>query len=222
MKEFLRSIFRQPLPPYPGLKYRSENGKEFWEGVLRFDCRYDSIRRKDEFEVQIEMPQKDAFPLARETGGRIEKIQTKRRVKKKIDLHINPGNDSICLCPKPEERRLFPDGVDLEKFIKDLVIPYFFALGHFEETGKWPWGYYSHGPAGIFEYYFDKRGNDPNLLNDCLAAIGVITQEQKRKLIAAQWNGREKCICGSGLQLRKCHRKAFKGLKAILEDLRSV
>ena len=205
-------------PPYLGLRYRSDNGKGIWEGTLAFTSIYDSIRIKDSFEICIELPKNSKmFPLVKEVGGRIEKIRVSRCLKNKQDLHVNP-NETICLCPKPEEKRRFPGRVNLRKFINELVIPYFFALSYFEKTGKWPWGQYSHGPAGIMEYYLDHRNdNDSKLLDDCLMAIGINPKEHFIKSYA-QLNGREPCVCKSGIKSKKCHPKALDGFRAIIED----
>ncbi len=214
--KIILSKFRKP--PYPGLRYRRNNDKGIWEGTLAFTGRYDSIRIKDSFEICIELSgSSKIFPSVKEIGGRIERIRVARSLRNKQDLHVNP-NETICLCPKPEEKRRFPKKVDLRKFINELVIPYFFALSYFEKTGKWAWGQYSHGPTGIMEYYLDHRNdNDLKLLDDCLMAIGINPKERSIKPYA-QLNGREPCVCGSGLKSKKCHPKALNGFRAIIED----
>ena len=204
-------------PPYPGLRHKIEDGKEIWEGPLSFTARYDSTRVKDTFEVRIEMPaEPEGFPLVREVGGRIEKLLSQGKAKNRADLHINP-NGVICLCPKPEEKRRFPGKVDLSKFIKELVIPYFYALHQFDKTGKWAWGQYSHGYLGIMEYYLEHRNNnDSRLLQDCLTTLERGYGMKLKR--GAQFNGREPCFCGSGKRAKKCHPNALAGIRAIIED----
>lgn len=200
-------------PPYPGLHYRIEKNNGTWEGALAFTGRYDSIRIKDCFEICIELPRNShIFPLVKEVGGRIEKIIVDRKLRDKKDLHVNP-NGTICLCPRPQEKRIFPSGINLREFINKLVIPYFFQLSYFEKNGKWLWGQYSHGEAGIMEYYLDHRNdNDPGLLDDCLIIVGRLVQSYY------QPNGRERCICKSGIKFKRCHPKALSGFKAMIED----
>jgi len=204
-------------PPYPGLKYKIEGGKEFWEGPLSFVARFDSVRVKDTFKICIELsPEPGEFPLVMENGGRIESLLARGKAKRAVDLHVNP-NSTICFCPKPEERRRFHGVLDLKRFIQELVIPYFFALHQFEKTEKWIWGQYSHGHLGIMEYYFDhKSDNDTALLQDCLKAMGFASGKVMENKV--QLNGHEKCPCGSGLKFKKCHPMALAGLKAIIKD----
>ena len=213
------SQIRNFKPPYPGLKHKIDGGKKIWDGPLSFTARFDSIRVKDTFEIRIELPaEPEGFPLVRETSGRIDKMIFEGKAENSSDLHVNPDG-TICLCPKPEEKRKFPGKVDLSKFIQELVIPYFFALHRFEKTGKWIWGQYSHGATGILEYYLERRNNgDPKLLADCLAALGFTAGRTLN--YDAQVNGRERCICGSGAKFKKCHPIALAGLKAIIENVR--
>jgi hypothetical protein len=162
----------------------------------------------------------EGFPLVKEIGGRIEKILLQGKANKPADVHVNP-NGAICLCPKPEEKRRFPGKVDLPKFIQELVIPYFYALHQFEKTGKWAWGQYSHGCLGIMEYYSEHGNNgDSRLLEDCITALGVAPGTKLNK--NAQFNGHERCFCGSGKKFKKCHNKALAGLKAMIEDTRKL
>ncbi len=223
LNNWIEIIFSKFIkPPHSGLCYRIDNNKSVWEGTLAFTSRYDSIRVKDSFEIRIELPENSkTIPLVKETGGRIEKIRATHCLKNEQDLHVNP-NGTICLCPKPEEKRRFPGKVNLRKFVNELVIPYFSELSYFEKTGKWIWGQYSHGPAGIMEYYLDNRNdNDPKLLDDCLMAIGIDPHEFSIEPYA-QINGREHCVCGSKLKFKKCHPKALSGFRAIIEDSKLI
>lgn len=209
-------------PPYPGLRYNIENGKEIWEGPLSLVAIFDSIRVKDTFDIRIELPTtSDGFPRVKEIGGRAEKLLSEGKVKRLIDIHINPPGSplagTICLCPQPDEKRRFPGRVNLKKFIRELVIPYFFAFHQFEKTKKWVWGEYGHGGAGILEYYLENRNNgDPKLLEDCMVAIKCDPKSSFKTNL--QLNGKEPCACQSGKQYRKCHPKALEGFRAIIED----
>jgi hypothetical protein len=212
----IRSWLHNRRPPYPGLKYFIQNGVEGWEGPLSFTARFDSVRIRDSFIIRIELPtQSRSFPRVKEIGDRTNAIFAEGKVKSLADLHVNPDDRSICFCPKPEEKRRYPGTIELKRFIHDLVIPYFFALHGFEKTGKWMWGEYGHSDAGILEYYLEHRNdNDTLLLEDCLKEMNQINPAKD------QLNGREKCpFCSSGLKLKKCHRKAFRGYKAIVEDI---
>lgn len=212
------SVIEDREPPYPGLKYHNENGVEWWEGQFSFTALFDSIRVKDQFTIRIELPSKPhRFPKVREIGGRTDTIftkwQSRGKIKEIADLHVNPDG-FICFCPKPEENRKSTQPIEIRGFINEFVIPYFFALSKFEKTGKWIWGEYSHGDFGILEYYLDHRnGGDVTLLDDCLNTLKM--NPTKRQL-----NGKERCDCGSGVKLKKCHRKAFEGYKAIVQDLK--
>lgn len=205
-------LFWKDKPPYPGFKKSFVKGVEVWNGTLGFDSRYDSIRIRDSYKIRIEFLGASHLPFVYETGGRVDEIASKRKISDKRDLHVNSTNGSICLCPRPEVKRRFPQTINAEVFIRELVIPYFFALSYFEKHGKWPWGFYGHGDIGIYEYYFDKiSSNDLNLLEDCVASL------QSPKSIQAQMNGNEGCLCGSKVKFKKCHRRAFNGRKAMVD-----
>lgn len=211
------SEVRDNNPPYPGLKYFNRDGVEGWEGLLSFTALFDSTRVKDKFTVRIELTtEPNRLPKVMEIGGRTDMILAKwvakGKAKSLADLHVNSQDQSICLCPRPEEKKISFEMPKLEDFIQKLVIPYFFGLHEYEKTGKWIWGQYSHGDLGILEYYLEHRNDkNPTLLSDCLISL---TFSPTKK----QFNGREKCLCGSRLKFKKCHRKALQGYKAIRED----
>ena len=223
---------------YPGLSLIKKDGKYFLTGELEFRASYDkdkdilsiipgSIQTEDDFsikdkyKIEVELPTDfpRAFPLVRETNGRIQKIATKYNIKDIRDLHVNKDkNNAVCLCPKPAERLKYPDKVDIVHFLNNLVVPFFFGLSHYDLYGKWPWNEYGHGYLGILEFYSENKDlKDMSIAKLCYECLSdtekeLITMERRIK-------GHYFCVCGSKEIFKRCHKKALEGIWALKEML---
>ncbi|MDD5530227.1 MAG: SEC-C metal-binding domain-containing protein [bacterium] len=163
-----------------------------------------------------------SLPLVRETGGRTQQIAEKYDIQNIIDLHVNKNaNNTVCLCPSPKAKLKYPNGVDIIDFIHSLVIPFFYGLSYYEKKGKWPWGTYSHGDLGIFEFYAENRkpnSMDGDLIVNCkkdLKEIHRILFEQNHIVLEDL-----DCPCGSLRKFKNCHERAFEGAKLLKEDIK--
>ena len=225
---------------YPGLVHKQIGGKNCIVGQLKYCAVYKKSSDQiliyptrpeeananlieDQYDIKIEIGDDfpETLPLVWETGGRIEAIMKKYEIKDKVALHINKNSrDSICLCPSPERLITFRDGqVNLLDFINKLVVPYFYGLSFYEKNKKWAWGEYSHGPLGVFEFYFDKmQGKDANKEMFDLTILSLATMDKRTPL--AIMNGLflrivDKCPCGSGFAFEKCHFTGYSGVRLL-------
>lgn len=200
-------------------------------GILKFEMVYEAdndsftifpknykgsgVLIKDEYEIKIVLPKfgSNDLPKVYETASRITKV-AKNKSLPRYDLHFS-FDDSACLYVAGKEKEYFPQGFDLRTFINQLVIPFFYAQTYFEKFDKWPWGEYSHGMLGMFEWYNEQQNlsqSDVGQMLDRLRQSGVwrsIYQRFKGK----NWvKGHTPCMCGSGTKIRNCHNAALIGM----------
>ena len=137
----------------------------------------------DSFSLRIDLDaiDKSGWPRVYGIGGRIAEISSKHNVDA-IDLHFYPDG-SCCLGIRfSPERHL-----TAERFVDELVIPFFYRLSYVDKHGLLAasrdlWGEYAHGEGGFREY-----------MNEILS-------------MAARNPGRnELCPCGSGRKYKRCH-----------------
>jgi hypothetical protein len=129
------------------------------------------------------------------------------------DRHVNPDG-SLCLTVTPIEIIRAINGVEINEFFSEFLIPYLAAQIWFDRTGRWAGGEYKHGSAGIVQYFKEEMGiKDDFKLREVLACYldsqGRI--EGKR------------CICNSGKLFMRCCAKQYLVMKALpLEYLEKV
>ena len=136
------------------------------------------------FEIEIRMDSRsveaNGWPKVYEVGGRHGAIAKKYGVAT-TDLHINLDG-SCCLGIRYSRERHF----SIQRFLYDLVVPFFYRLAYTECWGIEAarndlWGEHSHGNTGEFEH-----------LREMLK-------------IAQRDPGRnDPCPCGSGMKYKKC------------------
>ena len=182
----------------PELTFRSE-AREI-VGVLRFCAAYDRDAGQlrlgdstesrafrtflcDAFKVRIDLDRvaDNGWPEVRETGGRCFDIAEQNQCEM-IDLHLFT-NGACCLGLKWASEK----NLTLERFICDLVIPFFYRLSYADRYGLTAakvdlWGEYSHGIAGIQEY-----------------------REEILRIAGANPSRNRACPCGSGSKYKRCH-----------------
>ena len=217
---------------YPGLEFIMANSRIYYRGDISFFAAYSPATKNfiinpestanipinyvisDSYKVEIEFH--IYSPSIREVGGRTESILKRKRIPK-IDLHLFKGG-TICLCPYPEFRRLFPEKVNIIKYIDGLVIPYFYSLSFYEKYNYWPLGQYSHGDSGIYEYYLKKRNhNNKSLISLCIESLKTPGKEYFFSNLK-NMNENQRCICGKNRRFKDCHEEAFQGLTYLLQD----
>lgn len=182
----------------------------------------DRMRIRDSYSVEVDFNVKDELlPLIKETGGRIQTIARERSLKL-ADLHINSTGEA-CLCFEFEKPSFLLNGFNVPDYFHRLVIPFFYAESYFEKHSIWPWGQYSHGELGMFEWYFDKADHDG--FRAIESSIAFLKRHKGKNNYETQLRGERKikghqnCPCGSGKIFRDCHSRAFKGLWKMHEEI---
>ncbi|MFC2043181.1 hypothetical protein ACFLUA_03415 [Chloroflexota bacterium] len=206
---------------YPGLTIARENGIQIVSGDFKFDAIFDDKRITDTYEVRIELQgnQFSDLPKVIETGSRIRKISAEREIPLS-DLH-SYEDGSACLCVKLVESGYFLEGFSFPIFIKELIIPFFYAQSFFEDFNDWPWETYSHGKLGWIEWYLDQKYVSPEITDNFLKKLKStqdwqhIQNELGKK---GGVKGHHQCICGSSLRYRNCHKKVFRGFWKLQQD----
>lgn len=203
---------------YPTLRLESPG---ILEGNITVHAEYDGKRITDSFEIRIAAlnPHSIRLPALYEIGERTAAIAAKHRVKDLRDLHRN-FDGATCVCVKQDEKRRFPPGSTLLKFIEDLAIPYLYGLSRFEAEGKWPWEGYSHGAIGLLEFYSDNEQEQSK--EDIVEILGMIRADDNWRLYGKQLrspSAKRECLCGSGKSLGRCHRRAWNGIERLNAEI---
>ena len=196
---------------FPLLRYELSSSKIV--GKLDFDAAYDNKSGKviigegakeaelflgDVFEIEICLDKSggSGWPKVYEVGGCHLQIAERNNVKT-VDLHFYSDDDNCCLGIKYGDNR----GLRIERFLYDLVIPFFYRLSYTEKFGIAAarnnlWGEYPHGGAGPMKY-------EAELLN-------FAKQNPSRYRL---------CPCRSGKKYKNCHFNEVEFLKQRLNRL---
>lgn len=213
---------------FPGLDFQQDGEIVAITGNLDTTADYKLGLIEDSFFIRIELPVEypDKIPIVRETGGRIKKFAELNGISDTRDLHCYSRDNSICLCIGAEERKRFTPTLGLCRFIEELVVPYFYAFSFFEKNRYWPWGDYSHGLMGYFEYYLDVRDIPSR------ETVGDFLEIVKKAGKNGEWEvyrnylkrrggikGHVECLsCKNLSKFRKCHPNALAGMRTFRQD----
>lgn len=149
----------------------------------------------DEYRVAIELPEDypRELPIVREIGGRIPW---------KIDFHVESDGKACVLLPE-ERWRVFPENAPFSQFLEGPMRDYFLGQHCVANGGKWPYGEWGHGVAGIYEYYGELLGTtDKTIIQNFVYILTKLSNK-------SHWA----CPCGSGRKIRKCCAARIAGLK---------
>ena len=187
----------------PGLSYDAETNTI--RGNLKFSEEYDPedgllkqvsgsacnnpnmlIRAAFDIEIRLNFQpsQYNPWPDVIETAGRIQQIMEKRKIANKADMHCFPlyPENRCCLGFKVYS----DDKIEIAKFIREMVIPFFYRVAYVERHGLQTaridlWGEYPHN--------FEKAKRE---------YIGGLRDMNKL--------GRnDTCLCKSGKKYKHCH-----------------
>lgn len=138
------------------------------------------------------------FPKLYETSDKIPKVS---------DWHIYEDTLSCCVKVHPEEMLRCKKGITVTEYIREEAIPYLFNQTYRRVEGYYVNGEYSHGAAGIYEFYAGhlKTGSDIKLTLHLMYFIAAHERPDRTSL----------CFCGKKAKFRHCHRDAFDKLKKI-------
>ena len=145
----------------------------------------------DAFKVRIDLgrPGDNGWPRVYEVGGRSFDIAEQNRCAM-ADLHFF-GDGACCLGLKYAAER----DLTLERFISELMIPFFYRLSYTDRYGLTAakvdlWGEYPHGVAGEIQY-----------------------QDEILRLASNKPGRNHSCPCGSGLKYKRCHLDELEAVK---------
>jgi hypothetical protein len=139
-----------------------------------------------------------SFPSLVETGGKIPKI---------ADWHVYEDTGSCCVEVLPLEILRCLNGITLNEYIKEFVLPYLFNQTHRRIEGYYVNGEYAHGLKGIYEFYSSilNTNNNIKLTVELMNYIGSNGRPERTSA----------CFCGSGNKYRNCHKVSYEKLKPI-------
>lgn len=206
---------------YPGI---SRTAPDTVEGELNLDAVYENLRLRDNYHIRITAsnPHSARIPALWEIGNRTPAIANKFGIQDLRTLHRNPEG-SACVCVKQVEKQKFPPGSTLIRYLEELAVPYLYGLTFFEKHGRWPWGDYSHGSLGLFEYYAENTA--PQTCEDIEYILPSIRREINWKEYHKQLrkpSGDRSCLCGSGKKFSKCHSRAWEGLQIMVSEMNRI
>lgn len=221
---------------FPDLRLTKDEGAACMQGDLVVDMFYDenSLDNKyvifpkkefrssnkyirDVYQIKIVYCEDRFIPKVYETNRRI-KLFAQENNFKLCDLHVNPLED-LCLCPKSLERIKLREAYTIQDFFTVLLIPFFYAQSFFEKYNDWPWEDYSHGDMGLLEAYVDYSEYTTTKGN--FFKNTYITLNPKIQSVVTSQDSitrQSSCLCDSGRRFRKCHPKAWNGVKRLRRD----
>ncbi len=174
------------------------------------------------YNVSIEHQGNTSFPKVFETSGKIQAVANSKGLRM-IDLHTFPNdNDALCLASPMVTYPAAMNGISLQAYVEDFLIPYLFAQEHFAKTDIWPWGDLSHGLIGHLEWL--GRIDQP-VLRDAKVMLlnigGIEKPGHFHDLFSIRPRFHKPCICGSKKKFRKCHPDAKTGITVVRKYLYS-
>ncbi|MDE2938914.1 MAG: SEC-C metal-binding domain-containing protein [Chloroflexota bacterium] len=145
----------------------------------------------DRFKVRIDLGRlgNNGWPTVFEVGGRRFDIAEESQCAM-VDLHFFEDG-ACCLSLKYAREK----DLTLQRFILELVIPFFYRLAYTDRYGLSAakddlWGEYPHGVAGEIEY-----------------------QDEILQLVGNKPGRNRPCPCGSGLKYKRCHLAEVEAVK---------
>jgi len=153
-----------------------------------FPVRDPTGRVLDRYQVSITLPEDypRSLPIVREVGGRIPW---------KPEFHVN-ANGTACVLLPDDRWRCFPEGAPFVQFLDGPLHDFFLGQSLVALGEKWPFGQWSHGANGVYEYYQWLLGTDD---------AATITR-YLRVLAKLNFKDHLECPCGSGRKIRRCCR----------------
>jgi len=193
-KELLMKHVKQLREKFSGLELvKPGSGRFVVKGNLGFSVPYNGKVIKDDYDIEIEIPDDypQSPPTVKELGNKIPKD---------ADFHVNAYDGTLCLGAPLAVKRTFAQQRNLLWFVEKQVVPFLFGIGYKVKYGHMPFGELSHGSKGLLEHYKELFG----------VKDGFVVLEFLSLLCAGSYDEHAMCPCGSGLKLRKCHRKVLK------------
>jgi hypothetical protein len=185
---------------YPSLKIITEDNFSFLRGIIDIPDDDGSII----YSFFIEIHDSEYFPLGFPTlfeiGGEIPN---------EADWH-KYEDGSCCITVPQDEKIICRNGITINLFIKNHVIPFFANYLYRKEKGHYKNGEYKHGFKGFEDFY--KKLFKSEKISDWKRDVDYAFGQKNINL-----NRNDKCYCGSGLKYKKCHYLTFYELQFLGE-----
>ena len=141
----------------------------------------------DRYSIRIRFPDRypEALPVVEEVGGRIPWA---------ADRHIFTDAGTCCVLLEDARWESFPVGASFRTFLEVPVRNYFLGQSLVARGEAWPFGEWSHGAAGVAEYYAEIL--ETTDLATIRGFVGLLALSEAK--------GHHECFCGSKQRLRKC------------------
>jgi len=193
-QERLMKQSKQLRERFSGLELvEPEPGRFVVKGNLGFSVPYNGKIIEDDYDIEIEIPDDypQSPPTVKEVGNKIPKHQ---------DFHVYVRDGTLCLGAPLAVKRTFAMQRNLLWFVEKQVVPLLFGISYKAKYGQMPFGELSHGSKGLLEHYKGLFAvEDYSVVLEFLGMLG-----------AGNYDEHIMCPCGSGLKLKKCHRKILK------------
>ena len=132
-------------------------------------------------------------------------------IEKSTDRHFY-ASGTACLCgPVEDIYEFMASEFSFIKYLERLVIPFLYEQSYYDKHGKWPWGEYAHGAAGIFKSYA-RSGKTREHIEACINKLRSDTNWPRiRNVLSGKEKVTEtsKCFCTKPGQIRRCHGAAW-------------
>lgn len=193
-KELLIKHANQLRERFAGLELvESEPGIFVVKGNLGFSVPYNGTVIEDDYDIEIEIPDDypQSPPYVKEAANKIPKHE---------DFHVNVSEGTLCLGAPLAVKTTFAKQRNLLWFVEKQVVPFLFGISYKLKYGELPLAELSHGGKGLLEHYKELFA-----VNDDAIALEFL-----RMLALGNYDEHGICPCGSGLKIKKCHRKVLK------------
>jgi hypothetical protein len=177
---------------YPSLKICANDTHEFLQGSLDVIDFKKVFWESYDIEIHYRHGYPQRYPVLFETGGKIPKIS---------DWHVFEDTYACCVNVEPAEIIRCVNGITLNEYIQEEVIPYLFNQTHRRVEGFYVNGEYDHGAAGLYQFY-----------SKVLCTEGDIEKTIRLMLAVAhdlRPSDTYRCICGSNKRFIDCHENAY-------------
>ncbi len=180
---------------FPAMQIVGNPGNRYLKGILNISDKEGNNLGQYLVEIRRSLGYPFAYPRAYEIGGDIPIG---------ADYHKYSDN-SLCLDVAAHERIVCNAGLDICRFIKDVLIPHLANQLYKKITGQYA-DEYSHGADGVREFYTELCKSDKSaILRGCYNyAFG-----------GSKIGRNELCFCGSQLKYKRCHEEAINALQII-------
>lgn len=182
---------------YPYLKIVSCGNKRILRGTIDLEDEHNIAFKTYCIEIHCSEKFPFNFPKVYEIGGEIPKS---------ADWHVNSDN-SLCITEPLSELLYCKNGISINAFIKNHLIPHLVHQYYREKYGEYLQEY-KHGIDGFIEGIAETMKSD-----NPLVWLEYLTYSVKN--ITPQYKRNDLCHCGSNKKFKHCHHKVLECINTI-------